>query len=82
MAPVILCHRSIPTALDQRPHHRQDICAPRGLRHQLLDAFTGSGLKGLVLLATDILALGLSWHLARSLNQFFSPIPPQLVWWN
>lgn len=81
MAPLIDCHHAVPVTLGQRPRARQDIRAPRGLRHQLRDALTGSGLQGLVLLATDILALGLSWHLARSLNQFFSPIPAQLVWW-
>ncbi|MBD1875311.1 sugar transferase [Nodosilinea sp. FACHB-131] len=75
------CHRAVPAVMQQRPRHRQDIRAPRGLRFQLRDAFAGSGRRALVLLATDILALGLSWHIARSLNQFFSPIPPQLVWW-
>ncbi|MGB3136354.1 MAG: sugar transferase [Nodosilinea sp.] len=67
--------------IHQWPSHRQDIRAPRGLRLQLRDAFAGPGRQGLLLLATDVLALGLSWHIARSLNQFFSPIPPQLVWW-
>ncbi|WOD37420.1 sugar transferase [Nodosilinea sp. E11] len=81
MAPVIHCHRAVPAVMQQRPHHRRDIRAPRGLRFQLRDAFTGTGRRGLVLLATDSLALGLSWYIARSLNQFFSPIPPQLVWW-
>ena len=81
MAPAMDCHRAVPAVMHQRPRHRQDIRAPRGLKLQLRDAFAGSGRRGLVLLATDILALGLSWHIARSLNQFFSPIPPQLVWW-
>ncbi len=79
MAPAIRCHRAVPAVMPQRP--RQDIRAPRRLRLQLRDALTGQGRQGLVLLASDILALGLSWHIARSLNLFFSPIPPQLVWW-
>ena len=33
------------------------------------------------LLLSDALALGLAWQLARYLNQFYSPIPDQLVWW-
>ncbi len=34
---------------------------------------------GLVL--SDIFALSSSWWLARSLNQFYSPIPEQMIWW-
>ena len=37
--------------------------------------------QGLVLLLSDILALAIAWQIARYLNQFYSPIPPQLVWW-
>ncbi|HSM82424.1 MAG TPA: sugar transferase [Nodosilinea sp.] len=81
MAPAIHCHRAVPAVMPQRLRHRQDLRAPRRLRLQLLDTVTGPGRTGLVLLATDMLALGLSWHIARSLNQFFSPIPAQLVWW-
>ncbi len=36
---------------------------------------------GLALLLSDILALTIAWQLARALNQFYSPIPDQLVWW-
>ncbi|MEM9264988.1 MAG: sugar transferase [Cyanobacteria bacterium P01_F01_bin.13] len=35
----------------------------------------------LLLLLSDALALGSAWQLARFLNQFYSPIPEQLVWW-
>jgi len=34
----------------------------------------------LTLLLGDILALAIAWHLARHLNQFYSPIPQQLDW--
>lgn len=34
----------------------------------------------LLLLAGDLLALALAWHLAAQLNRFYSPIPPQLNW--
>ncbi len=77
------CHRAAPAVFKHRPHLRrerfQDLRAPRRLR--LRDALTWSSQRGLMLMAGDILALALSWHLARSLNQLFSPIPPQLVWW-
>ena len=33
------------------------------------------------LLLSDILALALAWQIAAHLNQFYSPIPAQLVWW-
>ena len=33
------------------------------------------------LVFSDVVALGSAWWLARSLNHFYSPIPPQLVWW-
>jgi len=36
---------------------------------------------GLVLLSSDTIALAIAWQFARYLNQFYSPIPPQLVWW-
>ncbi|MBR8827133.1 MAG: sugar transferase [Gomphosphaeria aponina SAG 52.96 = DSM 107014] len=36
---------------------------------------------GLVLLFSDTLALAIAWQFARYLNKFYSPIPPQLVWW-
>jgi exopolysaccharide biosynthesis polyprenyl glycosylphosphotransferase len=73
------CHRAVPTVMKRRFHPRQDIRAPRSLR--LKDVLTWPGRRGLALVLSDGLALGMSWHLARALNQFFSPIPPQLVWW-
>lgn len=77
------CHRAAPTVFKSRPHLRrprsQDLRAPRRLH--LRDALTWSTRRGLVLMAGDILALATSWYLARSLNQLFSPIPAQLVWW-
>ncbi len=57
-----------------------DIRAPRRLGWQDLISWTSQ--RSLLLLLSDGVALGLSWHLARFLNQFFSPIPPQLVWWH
>ncbi|MGF1459624.1 MAG: sugar transferase [Leptolyngbyaceae cyanobacterium] len=37
--------------------------------------------RSLFLMLADITALMLAWHIARSLNQLFSPIPSELVWW-
>ena len=37
---------------------------------------------GLVLILSDILAIALAWQFARYFNNFYSPIPSQLVWWN
>jgi exopolysaccharide biosynthesis polyprenyl glycosylphosphotransferase len=34
-----------------------------------------------VLLLSDVLALAGAWQAARALNQFYSPLPTQLVWW-
>jgi len=38
-------------------------------------------LRGSILLFADALGLSAAWALARLLNQFYSPIPPSLVWW-
>ncbi|MEO1351138.1 MAG: sugar transferase [Cyanobacteria bacterium J06635_15] len=35
----------------------------------------------MLLLVGDVLALASAWQLARFLNQFYSPLPPELVWW-
>ncbi|GFE71181.1 sugar transferase [Chroococcus sp. FPU101] len=39
------------------------------------------GYRVAILLLSDILALAGAWKIARYLNQFYSPLPPQLVWW-
>lgn len=36
----------------------------------------------LALLITDVWGLALAWKLSASLNQFYSPLPPQLNWGN
>lgn len=61
LPPAMDCHRAVPAVMQQRPRYRQDLRAPRRLRLQLRDALTGPGRRGLVLLATDILSLGLSY---------------------
>lgn len=58
---------------------RHDIRAPRTLR--LKDLLSWRGQRILALVMGDCLALAIAWQIARFLNQFFSPIPEQLVWW-
>jgi hypothetical protein len=38
-------------------------------------------LRILILILSDLVALVLAWRMARYLNHFYSPPPPQLVWW-
>lgn len=77
------CHRAAPTVFKHWPHLRKetrlDLRAPRRLQPK--DVLAWPGQRGLALILSDLAALGVSWHIARSLNQFFSPIPAQLVWW-
>jgi FlaA1/EpsC-like NDP-sugar epimerase len=64
----------------QKTNHREDIRAIRSHRF---------GRKGLqqgcnvgVLASADLTALGCAWRIAAQLNQFYAPIPLQLVWWS
>lgn len=55
-----------------------DLRAPkRGVRGRLLN---DRWCRALTWLAGDVAALALSWLLAAFLNQFYSPLPPQLNW--
>lgn len=64
--------------ISQRPLH-EDIrairSASRGRKSLLQHLNIG------FLLAVDLAALGCAWRIAAQLNQLYSPIPPQLVWW-
>ncbi len=63
-----------------RPRRRlADIRAPRHFYWK--DVWRWEMRRSLILGLTDIASLGLTWHIARSFNQWFSPIPPALVWW-
>ena len=74
-------HHVIKATLKRRspPTKSVDIRAPRRLR--LKDALQWELQRSLILMLADVMALALSWQIARALNHFFSPIPPQLVWW-
>ncbi|NJN02664.1 MAG: sugar transferase [Leptolyngbyaceae cyanobacterium SL_1_1] len=56
-----------------------DIRTPRQIRPSHILSWRWQ--RVLVLLLGDILALAVAWQVARYLNQFYSPIPPELVWW-
>lgn len=73
------CHRAIMATMKPRSPASLDIRAPRRLHFK--DVLSWPVQRSLVLMLADVAALALSWQIARSLNQFFSPIPAQLVWW-
>ncbi|MFE4107914.1 sugar transferase [Almyronema epifaneia] len=56
-----------------------DIRTPRQIR--LSHILSWRWQRVLVLLLGDILAFAVAWQVARYLNQFYSPIPSELVWW-
>jgi exopolysaccharide biosynthesis polyprenyl glycosylphosphotransferase len=56
-----------------------DLRATRGLRHTPLSLNHWLLTGGLAF--ADFAALGCAWRIAAQLNKFYSPIPPQLVWW-
>lgn len=56
-----------------------DIRAPQRL--DLKQLLNWQWHRGIALLLSDVMALGIAWKFAAHLNQFYSPIPPQLVWW-
>jgi len=73
------CHRAIKAVMKPRSPASLDIRAPRRLR--LKDMLSWPMQRSLMLMLADITALALSWKIARWLNQYFSPVPEQLVWW-
>ncbi|HEY9877486.1 MAG TPA: sugar transferase [Leptolyngbyaceae cyanobacterium] len=78
------CYRATPSHMKRQSRlfkvaSSQDIRAPRSLR--LKDMLSWHGQRSLVLILSDSLALIVAWQISRFLNQFFSPIPQQLVWW-
>ena len=58
---------------------RRDIRAPQPFNW--LNFTNRQWLRILILVISDVVALILAWRMARYLNHFYSPPPPQLVWW-
>ncbi len=64
---------------DRRNKAKSDIRAPH--RFSLFSLSDWQWYRIITLLVSDITAIAIAWQFARYLNQFYSPIPPQLVWW-
>ncbi|MEM6838458.1 MAG: sugar transferase [Cyanobacteria bacterium P01_C01_bin.120] len=73
------CHRAIKSLIKPRSPASLDIRAPR--RIGLKDILSWPVQRSLALMLADVIALALAWKIARLLNQFFSPVPEELVWW-
>ncbi len=56
-----------------------DIRAPQGQRW--LNLPNKQKYRILILVLSDLIAVGGAWLIARYWNQFYSPIPSELVWW-
>ena len=69
----------VETAPYSTSNQNSDIRAGRKHSYQSFTSWLDVRLATLV--ASDVLALGAAWWLARSLNHFYSPIPPDLLWW-
>ncbi len=61
------------------PRTQRDIRAINPLRW--LKTAQKHSKRGTILVLSDIWALAIAWQLAEYFNEFYSPIPPQLVWW-
>ncbi len=57
----------------------RDIRAPQPVQFTWL--WTGRGLQTLLLLSCDLLGLVGGWKIGLRFNRLYSPIPPELVWW-
>lgn len=56
-----------------------DIRAPG--KFDLTQVWGRQSYRVIALLVSDVLALALAWQIAAHLNQFYSPLPPELQWW-
>lgn len=76
-----LSHSSVVVKL---PHSIEpstgDIRAPQKLR--FAKGLMGRWPRISALLVSDFVALGIAWEIAAKFNQFYAPIPPQLIGWS
>ena len=56
-----------------------DIRAPRRL--QLLNLSRQQKKVIPIMLLGDVIALAIAWQVTNYFNQFYSPLPPELLWW-
>ncbi len=61
------------------PNLPTDIRAPRRL--ELSQMLTWQCQRLALRVGTDLTALAIAWSVAAHLNQFYLPLPPQLLWW-
>jgi exopolysaccharide biosynthesis polyprenyl glycosylphosphotransferase len=66
-------------SIHKRDRYISDIRAPR--RWKLWHLGGVKKREILLILSGDILALSASWYFSRYCNQFYSPIPGDLIWW-
>jgi exopolysaccharide biosynthesis polyprenyl glycosylphosphotransferase len=66
--------------ISDRPLVMRDIRASEQV--QLLPNPEIGWFKAITLLIGDILALALAWYIADRLNESFSKLPPEFVWWH
>ncbi len=59
--------------------YKNDIRAPGSFQPRQI--FHSLAYRVLALLLSDLLALALAWRFAEHWNKFYSPVPPQLAWW-
>jgi exopolysaccharide biosynthesis polyprenyl glycosylphosphotransferase len=74
----LIC-KAIQKAMAQRPPSLSDIRASH--EFNLFSRPRQQWYRTIALVSSDFLALAGAWQLARYSNQFYSPPPPQLVWW-
>ncbi|WP_009633339.1 sugar transferase [Synechocystis sp. PCC 7509] len=65
--------------LCSKPRYKNDIRAPG--KFQLQQIFNSFAYQVMALLLSDLLALALAWRFAEHWNKLYSPVPPQLAWW-
>ncbi len=65
--------------LCSKPRYKNDIRAPGNFQPRQI--FNTLAYRILALLLSDLLALALAWRFAEHWNKFYSPVPPQLAWW-
>ncbi len=65
--------------LSSKPNYKNDIRAPGSFQPRQI--FNSLAYRVIALLLSDLLALALAWRFAEYWNKFYSPVPPQLAWW-
>jgi exopolysaccharide biosynthesis polyprenyl glycosylphosphotransferase len=78
IAPTLVYPAAVNPSTAKKPL-QEDIRAIRSLRIRRNGMHLW--LNGGILAAADLAALACAWKIAAQLNQLYSPMPPELVWW-